>query len=158
MELGGRVRPHPSFKMILSGDGAVVSSTADLAVVLLDEGVKGVTPLRLAETEARAGETLLAVGYPSDLDHGGIHRKRRFGKGEVIGNSVPNEGVFLMRHPSQRTDAGMNGGPCLRETASGTVLAGILRGGTGDHYLLTSIQPYREWLLEQIRQAEGGGD
>jgi hypothetical protein len=151
----GRARPHPRFKMVLSGDGAVMSSTADLAVVMLGTHVNDVVPPPLADTEAKVGEPLLAVGYPSYAERGGVLRKRLFGKSEVTGPASPGEGVRLINRFRQRTSAGLGGGPCFREAGGGIALVGIMSGQTSEHPLLTSVQPYRDWLLNEIRQSEG---
>jgi secreted trypsin-like serine protease len=50
---------------------------------------------------------------------------------------------------------GDTGGPCLRLTKSGQELVGISQRGLGLKGALTSIAPYRKWLEEQIRLANG---
>jgi hypothetical protein len=54
------VSPHPEFRLLRDGNGSVVSSWADLALILL-EGEFAHLPLR--EEESQVGEQLHMAGY-----------------------------------------------------------------------------------------------
>ena len=61
-EYDGAVRVHPAFKQVLDEQGNVVSSEADLAVIVLDKAAD-IPPVELAETDVKAGESLVIVGH-----------------------------------------------------------------------------------------------
>jgi hypothetical protein len=157
-EYWGDVRPHPDFKMIFSESGELISSNANLAVVVLASAVQDVPALRLTETPTQPGESLLLVGYPSDIEHGGIHRKRRSLKIEVVNLSTQHEDFSFSIPSRQRTDMGINGGPLLREASNGPVLIGIVNASSASHYSIISTHPYMAWLLKEIRGSENRGN
>ncbi len=136
----------------------LVTRDAELAVVLLDRPVKGVVPSTLAETEAEVGEPIVIVGYPRDTPDRGIHRKRHFNRSKLQKAATSGDPPRLVTHPSPRADAGLRGGPCLRETGEGTVLVGILSGEAGEDSVLTSTYSHRDWLLEEIQRAAQAGE
>jgi len=153
-EYKGRVRCHPHFKMVLSRDGRIASSVADLAVVTLETAVKDVVPFSLVESAAKAGEALKVVGYTRNPEWGGIHRRRLFSQGEGLEAASPAEGVFLMNRALQPTDAGLGGGPCFREVGGNLGLVGIINRRTSEYAMLTDVQFHKGWLSNEIRQAE----
>lgn len=57
------VRPHPEFKVLLDQQGRVLSSIADLAVIVLRQPIEGPFPIiPIADFDARAGELLTTEG------------------------------------------------------------------------------------------------
>ena len=58
----GVVRVHPEFKRVDDGRQVIVSNEADLAVIVLDRAAN-VPPVELAESDVKAGESLVVVGY-----------------------------------------------------------------------------------------------
>ncbi|HLL00524.1 MAG TPA: trypsin-like peptidase domain-containing protein [Myxococcaceae bacterium] len=131
----------------------VVSSRADLAVILLDDSVEGTFPkVSLAESEARSEEPLFLVGYGVDKteDGEGVAGFRRFGKNKVKDSDGE---LVIFEQPGAHTYQGDSGGPCLRENGEGYWLVGISSKGTGKVSKFTSTHVYRAWLLEQIQRA-----
>jgi hypothetical protein len=150
----GRVRPHPRLQLVLDREGKVVSSRADLAVLVLEEPVgKHIPPIPLAQKGARVGEVLIVVGYGYAEGPGALDSKRRFSQERVMGILEPGEERFFFGRPELYAYRGDMGGPCLREEARGPVLVGISNRGLGQQPALTSILPYQEWLLGEIQLA-----
>ncbi len=151
-EYAGEVQPHPSINVVLDGDGNIISSEADLAVIFLEVPVEGsFPPVELAETEAKVGELLVMVGYGSDEVLGTLGGKRRFRENPVTKVLASGRGLF--DQPKWNSYRGDSGGPCLRETGSGTQLVGILSRGLGKEASFTSTYGYRDWLHEEIQRA-----
>ncbi|MDY7231351.1 trypsin-like serine protease [Hyalangium rubrum] len=152
----GKVRPHPELKILLGERNPrehVVSTRADLAVILLDEPVEGSFPeVSLATSQAQPDESLVLVGYGLDkTEEGeGVAGFRRFGRNTV----TYAEGEFVtLGQPGTHTYQGDSGGPCLRESDKGHWLVGISSRGTGKVSRFTSTHAYRAWLIEQIQSA-----
>jgi hypothetical protein len=150
----GEVRPHPRLRLLLDGPDKVISSTANLAVIVLEQPVKKhIPPMPLAEKEARAGELLTLVGYGYVEGSGALDGKRRFSQERVTGGATPAGDRMLFGRPELHSYQGDMGGPCLREGASGPVLVGISSRGLGQEPTFTSTPPYREWLHAEIQLA-----
>ncbi len=63
----GTVRIHPAFKLEIDDQGAVLSTQADLAIIVLDAPVKQEVPhIPFAETQVQENETLVMAGYGDD--------------------------------------------------------------------------------------------
>ncbi len=151
-EYPGEVRPHPALKVVQEARGSVVSSQADLAVILLETPVEGnFPPVGLADTEIEIGESLVMVGFGSDEVLGTLGGKRRFRANRVT--RMPDSARALFESSERHVYQGDSGGPCLRETPNGTALVGILTRGLGKEASLTRTHPYRAWLREEIQRA-----
>jgi hypothetical protein len=152
----GKVQPHLELEILLyelDGREHVVSSRADLAIILLDVPVEGTFPeVSLADSEAQRNETLVLVGYGLDKteDGQGVAGFRRFGK-----NTVTNSegGVVVFQQPGAYTYRGDSGGPCLRESGKGHWLVGVSSKGSGKVSKFTSTHAYRAWLQKQLQAA-----
>lgn len=150
----GTIRPHPRLELLFDGKGNVISSKANLAVLLLDKPVKRNTPpVRIAEEEARIDETLTVVGF-GPIEGDGLDGQRRFTQEKVVSLLDPASGRFLFGEPDLHAYRGDTGGPCLRETAQGPLLVGISNRGSEEEPTFTSLNPYRDWLREEIQHAE----
>jgi hypothetical protein len=141
--------------MLFESDGReqVVSSRADLAVILLDDSVEGTFPeVLLAESEAPRDESLVLVGYGLDKtgDGEGVAGFRRFGTNKVTDSEG---GLVIFEQAGAHTYLGDSGGPCLRETGKGHWLVGVSSKGTGKVSKFTSTHAYRAWLLEKLQAA-----
>jgi hypothetical protein len=155
----GSVRAHTRFKARISKGRYVVESTTDLAAILLDEPVKGVSPeVRLPASEVQIKEQLTAVGYGlTKLEDGEIERRYQ-GQNTVTGvymsnlqDSADGDVVFVFGRPGAHAYLGDSGGPCYREDKKGVrSLVGIISRGTkdGSDSLFTSLYPHLGWLKE----------
>lgn len=145
----GRVQPHPELRVVLDHQGGVISSIADLAVIVLNGQVK-VSPVKLAETEVELDEPIVIAGHGSDGDE---TEERRFNEIRVIKPLSSSGGrILLQQAPSERhTDD--SGGPCLREEGQTHTLVGISSRRLGKEPTATSTYSYRAWLRDEIQHA-----
>jgi hypothetical protein len=154
VSLSGRVRPHPRFRLRLDSRGQVLSSTANLALIRLDQPVKKhIPPIRLAAEKAKTGELLTIVGYGYAEGARALDGKRRFSQEPVTGALDPDGERMRFGRPELSTYQGDTGGPCLREGPDGPALVGISSRGLGREPAFTSTYPYREWLQSEIQLA-----
>lgn len=150
--LTGQVHLHPDFHLLLDAQGAVVSSRADLAAILLDEPVKTRLPYAsLPDVESQAHETLVMVGYGHDKRLGGLYGMRYFRRNEVTRSQA--DGSFLYKQQGAYVYNGFSGGPCLRETGKVHWLAGIASIGSDKELSFTSTYFYRDWLRTELQRA-----
>jgi hypothetical protein len=161
----GSVRAHSRFKARISKGRYVVDSTTDLAAILLDQPVQGVSPdFRLPDSEVQIKDLLTAVGYGlTKLEDGEIERRYQ-GQNTVTGVYMSNlqdnddgDVVFVFGRPGAHAYVGDSGGPCYREDKKGVRwLAGIISRGTkdGTDSLFTSHYPHRGWLKELKEQVK----
>ena len=154
----GTIHPHPRLELRLDSDGNPVSAHANLALVLLDRPVKRNTPpLLLSEEGVREGELLTVVGFGYISGITGLDGVRRFTQERVSKIVDASTGQARFGLPEEQGYKGDTGGPCLRETAQGLVLAGISHRGFGGEATLTSVNVYLDWLREELKHAEGSG-
>lgn len=161
----GSVRAHRRFKARISKGRYVVESTTDLAAILLDEPMQGVSPdVRLPDTEVQIKELFTAVGYGlTKLENGEIERRYQ-GQNTVTGvymsnlqDSADGDVVFVFGRPGAHAYVGDSGGPCYREDKKGARwLVGIISRGTkdGTDSLFTSLYPHLGWLKELKAQVK----
>ncbi|WP_224244257.1 trypsin-like serine protease [Hyalangium gracile] len=151
----GSVRPHGELKIHLDAQDNVVSSRADLALILLEEAVAGVGVAQLAGSEVRQEEALVMVGYGADKTDLGeaMPGFRRYGTNAVTQVRPPEEGLFVMEKEGAHSYAGDSGGPCFREDKKGRWLVGISARGTGKVSRFTSTYRYKAWLEQEIKLA-----
>jgi secreted trypsin-like serine protease len=150
----GAVRPHPSFQLSMDAQGAIESSRADLALIQLSEPAMGHSaPIKLADTETKAGEMLVTVGYGDDGSHPGGDEDRRFSSHRIV--KLPESGgdLIVLAPPTRPAYQDDSGGPCLRTVGGVQTLVGISRRGLGTEPTCTSTHVYKEWLLEELRHA-----
>jgi hypothetical protein len=151
----GTIRPHPRLEIRFDSHGKVVSSQANLALIVLDRPVKKNTPpVPISAEAAQAGETLTVVGYGYIQGITGLDGKRRFSQEKVLRTVDANSGQVLFGLPELHGYKGDTGGPCLRETAQGPVLVGISNRGFGDESTLTNVSGYQDWLSGEMKRVE----
>jgi hypothetical protein len=151
----GEIRAHPELKLVLDERGSATTVHANLAVIVLDEALpKLFPPVRLTESDTQPHETLVTVGYGSRPGLPELFGQRRFNKRRVVKLSAEHEQILLepSSRPSYENDSG---GPCLRETPQGDVLAGISNRGLGSEPLCMNIYFHREWLRQEILGVPG---
>jgi hypothetical protein len=151
----GAVRPHPRLQIWLDSREDVVSSRADLAVIILERPVqKNIEPVRLDVEEVEIGELLTVVGYGYDEGTGTLSGPRRFSRERVTRILKPDGERIEFGSRELHTYKGDTGGPCLRETEQGLSLVGISSRGLGQEPIFTSTRLHRDWLREELRFAE----
>jgi hypothetical protein len=152
----GTILPHPKLELILDRDGNPISTQANLALVLLDGPVKHNTPpVPLSEEGVRGGELLTTVGFGYVASISGLDGVRRFTLERVSKVVDADMGQASFGLPEEQHYKGDTGGPCLRETAHGFVLAGISHRGFGRAAMLTSVHVYLDWLRAELKRTEG---
>jgi hypothetical protein len=151
---GGMVRPHPELSLLLDAQGSVMSSRADLAVILLDTSVS--TPLpttQLADSEAEPGEFLVMAGYGYSTQVGQIQGLRYSRMNKVTSVPASPGGRILYEQQGPYVYDGFQGGPCFRETRKGRWLVGIASTGTSNELACTSTFFYQDWLRAELQHA-----
>jgi hypothetical protein len=152
----GTVRPHPELRILLDEQGQVVSSHADLALILLDEPVDPeFHPIPLADREAQLGESIVILGSGYDETARVHDGERRFSMNKIIEALPSSGGRMRILQPEGHHYREDSGGPCLREGAGRTVLVGISSRNLGEGEAITSIHGYLDWLHAEIQRAEG---
>lgn len=133
----------------------MLSSTADLAVILLDEPLsEAFRPVPLAANEVELNDFVTIVGYGYDEISDGFNGDRRFSKNKVMEFATPGQGRVRIEQPGRHTYQLDSGGPCLREGPQGATLAGVSSRNLGEGAAFTSIVPYRNWLHAQMRRLD----
>ena len=151
----GKILPHPALHIALGPQDEVLSSTADLAVILLDEPLSDASrPVPLAENEVELNDFVTIVGYGYDEISDGFNGDRRFSKNKVMEFATPGQGRVLIEQPGRHTYHLDSGGPCLLEGPRGATLAGVSSRNLGEGASFTSIVPYRNWLHAQLRRLD----
>ncbi|MBN1204394.1 MAG: trypsin-like serine protease [Myxococcaceae bacterium] len=154
----GTVRPHPGLEVTLDAQGDVMSSNADLAVILLDKPVaEELRRVRLAEQEARPAESLLIIGQGYDEIDAFYSEDRRFSSNTVTKLPTPGDDRVLVRQPDGHMYKGDSGGPCIRDGARGATLVGISSRNLGTPAACTSTYVNQGWLREELHRAQQGG-
>ncbi|WP_407738522.1 trypsin-like serine protease [Hyalangium sp.] len=153
----GTVRPHPEFTPGSENSNSAKPGHADLAVIVLDEAVKGVPSEPLMEQgEVQAREPLVMAGYADTKSHrtvGGLYGIRYFRKNTVTQVLAPEEGRVLYQQQGPSIYNGYSGGPCFREAAQRHLLVGIASIGTDQELSFTRVSQYRDWLRAEVRRA-----
>lgn len=176
-DIVGTVKPHERLEILYDDAGKEVSSSADLAMIVLSRSPQGIKPIRLATAPVRYAQHVTLVGYGDDgLKTGSKKGERRFGSNEIasiaesgetflVGKPIevrrpykPKE-LLLMREGASYSLKGDSGGPCLRERGGVMELVGIAKTLYGGQELVqfseyTSTYFYLEWLRQEIASME----
>lgn len=151
----GAVRPHPELKVLLDAQGLVMSSHADLALVVLEHAAEPpYRPFPLATTAVQLQESITLVGSGYDETAHAYDGERRFSRNKVTAVLPSGSGNMRIEQPEGHHYRGDSGGPCLREGPEGPMLVGISSRNLGGGETFTSIHEYRAWLQDEIRLAE----
>ncbi|MDY7226098.1 trypsin-like serine protease [Hyalangium rubrum] len=154
----GKVRPHPDLKVLLDAQSRVMSSGADLAVVSLEEQVDGgFSPARLADTEAKAGESVVLVGYGLDPTTDLIQGVRRSGRMKVAEVVAAGSDVALLEAQAGLAFTSGSGAPCLLQEREGPALVGVSSMGLGDRPAFTRVYLHREWVRSEVQRVAAEG-
>jgi hypothetical protein len=153
----GAIFLHPEFKPHFEDSGPAKPGHADLAVIILDEAVKGVLPEVLMEQgELQPQESLIMAGYADDRNSravGGLYGVRYFRKNTVTQVLASEEGRALYQQHGPFIYNGYAGGPCFREDAHQRLLVGIASIGSDQELSFTSVSPFRDWLRSEVRRS-----
>jgi secreted trypsin-like serine protease len=148
----GQVRPHPQLEVRLDAKGGVLSSHADLALIVLDTPVPvGFRPVPLARTGARLQEALVRVGFAYSEESGMLSDIRLVHTSKLIAALDSQGERFQFERRTTPFSRGDSGGPCLRPSRRGSMLVGISTTGLGHEPMLTDLQGFRGWLQEEIQ-------
>lgn len=154
----GTIRVHPEFELRLDAKGKVLTSHADLAVILLEEPLDlGVPMAQLAATEAQVGEVLVTAGFGNEPGLARIHGARYFKKGKITQVLPAQSGRGLYEPVGAYFNTSYQGGPCFRESAEGRWLVGIVGLGTDQEMSFTSTHFHRNWVNAELEHAAAAG-
>lgn len=150
----GQVRPHPQLEVRLDEKGGVLSSHADLALLVLNKPVPvGFRPVPLAKTGARLQEPLVRVGFAYSEEAGMLDDTRFVHTSKLIAALDSQGERFQFERRTSPFSRGDSGGPCLRPSRRGPMLVGISTTGLGHEPMMTDLQGFRDWLQEEIQLA-----
>lgn len=151
----GKILPHPALRIVLGAQDEVLSSTADLALILLEEPLtEAFRPVPLAAKEVELNDFVTIVGYGYDEIADGFNGDRRFSKNKVKEFAPSGQGRVLIEQPSHHAYRLDSGGPCLHENPQGATLAGVSSRNLGQGAAFTSVVPYRTWLHAQMQRLD----
>lgn len=177
----GTVRPHQNFKMLLKKKKLLVNptakyyhittkagkryilidtvteTTADLAIILLDEAIgRGVSYSLPAQADIKLNDSIVIAGYgATEVENGAAiftDRRiiRRFGRNIIT--RVEGE-LFTIELPGALPLPGDSGGPCFREEEGQLELVGInSRSTPGKKGRYTNTYHYQQWLDAEIER------
>lgn len=152
----GEVRPHPSLELRLDARGAVVSSRADLAAIVLDApGAGEPWAVPVTDVEVQDNEALVMAGYVRNTPQaiGGFMRVRYHRRNKVL--KVSSEGRILYEQQGAYLYNGYMGGPCFREKGAVRALVGIASVDSDERLSFTSTYVFRDWVAAEMRRAAG---
>jgi hypothetical protein len=146
-ERTGAAQPHPELELHLDAHGTVESSHADLAVIVLEEPIRGdISPSPLADTEPRTGELLSVAGYGTEEGLVRLFGNRYFRGGKVRSPPVPPDDRIPYEPQGVHFNPSYRGGPCLLANEKDRSLVGIVGLGKEQEMSCTSTSRYRSWL------------
>lgn len=149
----GTVLPHPELRILLDAQEQVLSSTADLALIVLDEPLdKKFKTLPLADEEVRPNESIVIMGSGYDELARVYDGERRSSRNQVKEPLPEGGGRMRIEQPGGHHYRGDSGGPCLRESVEGTELVGISSRNLGEGASITSTYAYRDWLRGELQR------
>jgi hypothetical protein len=149
----GTVRIHPAFKLELDEKGAVASTEADLALIVLDSPVAESLPfVPFADTEVQEGEMLVMAGYGDELRFRDEPYLRYFRRNKVTQVQGRSDGKVLYEQQGAFVYNGYTGGPCFREDKSQRWLVGIASVGSEKELAFTSTYFFRDWLRAELQR------
>jgi trypsin len=159
---GGDVRlQYNVVAYVIHPDYAAFQPPADLALLLLESPVSGVTPLPLAAKTPRAGKRGIIVGYGQDetgnsglKELGTVKLKkcpRRFAPAGIVPGQLARSLCWRPTRHGQDTCQGDSGGPLLFKTA----VAGVTSGGypdcPGTLSWDTNVVPFLSWIQSYLQ-------
>ncbi|WP_224360411.1 trypsin-like serine protease [Hyalangium versicolor] len=150
----GSIHPHPSFEVLMDGQGHVVSSRADLALIQLEKPLGEEVPTALlADEEVQVGAPVIIVGYGYDEVSDFFGSERRFCVNRVEKFLEPGAERVQVTQPGGHRYRSDSGGPCFRASTAGLELVGISSRNLGEGATFTSTYPYRDWLRKELRRS-----
>ncbi|HYH97713.1 serine protease, partial [Hyalangium sp.] len=158
----GTVQPHPRLELLFNKDGHQVWSSADLAVIRVDEPLEGLPTFELAISEVQPGDPIIMVGYGPVSTNEEIDGDRHFGPNTVgwIRRLETGSVEFVVAGqrqpdgtPAAHLFGGDSGGACLSKTnALVGIAASSARNRKGETLsVFTSVYAHRDWLEQQMR-------
>lgn len=151
----GVVRPHPELSISLDAQGRVVSSHADLALILLDHAVDAeFKPLTISDKELELNESLTIVGSAYDETAEAYDGERHASRNKVVEVLPAGGGMVRIEQPQGHHYRQDSGGPCIREGAGENELVGLSSRNLGEGGTIVSIYGYRDWLRAEIHRAQ----
>ncbi|MDY7227590.1 trypsin-like serine protease [Hyalangium rubrum] len=154
----GTVRLHPEFELRLDAEGQVLTSRADLAVILLEEPLNlEISQVQWAATEAQMGEPLVTAGFGNERGLARIHGARYFKRGTVTQVLPSQPGRVFYEPVGAHFNTGYSGGPCFLESGKSRRLVGIVGLGTEQEMSFTSIYFHRNWVNAELARVTAAG-
>jgi hypothetical protein len=149
----GRVQPHPTLRILLDAQGRILSSRADLALIILSKPLES-PGLPLADEEVRVGDSIIIVGHEYDEVVDVFGGERRSSRNEIARLMTAEDERVLIQQPGGHRYRQDSGGPCVHQGEKGPMLVGISSRWLGEGAAFTSIHNYRGWLRDAVQRAE----
>jgi len=141
----GETQPHPKLRILMDSQGNVLSSEADLALIVLNKRVEEAQAVAVADAEPRNGEMVVIASYGYDEIIGGMDAKRRF-KAYKVMDAALEGGRSVFEQPQRALYKGDSGGPVLLLREGKTLFVGISTAALGEEATFVGLSPYRDWL------------
>lgn len=153
--LRGVVRPHPELSILLDAQGRVLSSHADLALILLNHAVDAeFKPLAISDKEIALDESLTIVGSGYDETAEAYDGERHASRNKAMEVLPSGGGMMRIEQPGAHHYRQDSGGPCIRERAGEMELVGLSSRNLGEGGTIISTYGYRDWLRGEIQRAQ----
>jgi hypothetical protein len=158
----GTVQPHPDLELLFNQDGHQIWSSADLAVIRMNEPLEDLPTLKLATSEVQPGDPITMAGYgPVSVDDDN-QADRHFGPNRVgwIRRLETGSAEFVAEGQRQPDGApaahlfgGDSGGACLsKDNTLVGIAASTARNQRGETLsVFTSVYAHRDWLEQQLK-------
>ena len=152
----GVVRPHPELNVALDGQGRVMSSHADLALVVLNHAVDPeFQPLAVSDQEIALNEVLTIVGSGYDENAEAYDGERRASQNKVVEVLPAGGGLMRIELPEGHHYRGEQWGNLACVKALGAMqLAGISSRNLGEGETVISTYGHREWLRAELQRVQ----
>lgn len=149
------MRPHPELNVALDDQGRVISSHADLALIVLNHAVDPeFQPLAVSDKEIALNEVLTIVGAGYDENAEAYDGERRTSQNKVVEVLPAGGGLMRIEQPGGHHYRGDSGGPCVREGAQGDELVAISGRNLGEGGTIISTYGYRQWLRAEMQRVQ----
>ncbi len=147
-----QIHVHPNYN-----PGALGTDAAnDIAIMVLDRPVTGVTPYEIFRGTPEVGQTLTLVGFggggTGNSGHTGDFGTKREGTTPIDGVSSTIISWNFDNNSESNTAPGDSGGPAFVQVNGQYYVAGVTSGGDqanagiGDHSFDTRVDAYQSWI------------
>lgn len=163
-DLNGKT--YQSSKVVVHPD--YQSNDIDLAIIILDQPVEGVTPANINRTPPEVGQLLTLVGFggtgTGNSGHNGDFGVKNVGTTPIDQVTATQVNWNFENNTESNTAPGDSGGPAYVKVDGQFYVAGVTSGGTkedasiGDFSFDTRVDTFASWIDSVVGSDGGGGN